>query len=207
MSTNRRPLLIVFEGIDGSGKSTQARLLAEWFAAQGVPCVLTAEPSDGEIGRKFRASLTRYPPEEEARLFTEDRRDHLKRVILPALAAGKTVVCDRYVYSSVAYQGARGIDPSRIIAANREFAPPADVTFLIQVPLDEALRRIRSGRGDSFSPFEVRSELALVDELYSDLDDPSLCRVDGTRAPEEIHRNILVILQEMFGDRGTVIIW
>jgi dTMP kinase len=196
---NKRPFFIVFEGIDGSGKSTQARLLTERFVASGIPCLLTAEPSDGEVGRKIRSSTTRLPPEEEARLFTEDRRDHLARVILPALAAGITVICDRYVYSSVAYQGVRGIKPSSIISQNREFARPADVTFLIEVPLDEALSRIRSGRGDSFSPFEVRSDLAQVDAMYRKLNDPLVRRIDGSRPPEDVHRAIVAILEQMQG--------
>ena len=119
-----KPLFIVFEGIDGAGKSTQAGMLADRLRADEIPFILTAEPSDGPTGRLIKSLKVRPNPEEEARLFTEDRRHHVQNVIIPALKEGKTVICDRYVYSSVAYQGARGIDPAEILAENRQFVMP-----------------------------------------------------------------------------------
>lgn len=190
-------LFIVFEGIDGSGKTSQARMLAARLAESNIPFLLTAEPSEGAIGRKIRDMTVRQGPEEETRLFTEDRRDHLEQVILPALNQGRTVICDRYVYSSVAYQGARGIDPNWILAQNRAFAREADVTFLLEVPLDEALRRIRTGRSNSLSPFEVRRELESVDAIYRSLDDPRIVRVDGSLPPERVHAAVIATLRTM----------
>src|SRR4030042_6942583 len=120
--TNTKPLFIVFEGIDGAGKSVQAKMLADHLQAVGIPLVLTAEPSEGPIGRYIRSLKVRPEPVEEERLFTEDRRHHVQNVIIPALRRGATVICDRYIYSSAAYQGARGMDPEKILAENRQFA-------------------------------------------------------------------------------------
>ncbi|MGB6064315.1 MAG: dTMP kinase [Desulfomonilaceae bacterium] len=192
-----RPCFIVFEGIDGSGKTTQARLLAQRLNTLGLSVLLTAEPSEGPAGRIIRSLTTRPGPEEEARLFTEDRRDHVQRVIIPALSQGRTVICDRYVYSSAAYQGARGLDPTAIISAQSSFAPSPDVTFLLEVPIDIALARIASARCGSFSAFEVRENLEAVDAVYRSLIDSSIKRIDGTASPEVIHANIIESILEL----------
>jgi dTMP kinase len=193
------PLLIVFEGIDGSGKTTQARWLAEHLESLGISTWLTREPSDGPIGQKIRSMTTRPNIVEEILLFTEDRRDHVRRVILPALARGQTVICDRYVYSSVAYQGARGADMGTILAENREFARHADVTFLLEIPVDLALERIQSGRSFPLSPFESREQLLRVAAIYQALDDPSLHRVDATVAPTDVAACLRSILRKVTG--------
>jgi dTMP kinase len=190
----RSPLFIVFEGIDGSGKTTQAKMLADCLSETRVPVLLTAEPSDSPAGLAIKSMKTRPAAEEEARLFTEDRRHHVKNVIEPALSRGRTVICDRYVYSSVAYQGARGIDHQVIISANHEFARPADITFLLELPVEEALARIASERPEGFSPYELKEDLEAVDEVYRSLNDPSIYRIDGVNPPDEIHEMIFSIL-------------
>jgi len=186
---------IVFEGIDGSGKSTQARMLAERLQRAGIPAILTAEPSNGPTGLLIRSFTTRPDPDEEARLFTRDRREHVELVILPALREGRVVICDRYVYSSVAYQGARGLDPAGIFSMNRSFAPAADVTILLAVPLDLALARIRKGRASGFSSFEKGEDLEAVDAIYRSLDDPGIRVVDGNAPQEVVHDRIVEILR------------
>ncbi len=195
--TKTKPCVIVFEGIDGSGKSTQARLLARRLAELGIPTLLTAEPSDGPVGLIIKSLTARPSPEEEARLFTEDRRDHVERVILPALAEGRTVICDRYVYSSVAYQGARGLDQASILSVQRTFAPEPDAIFLLAVPVDTALARIGTDRRGSFSTFEVRENLEAVAAVYSGLTDPSIRRIDGTGSVEHIHSIIMDCVREL----------
>ncbi|MBI4961695.1 MAG: dTMP kinase [Desulfomonile tiedjei] len=197
----RSPLFIVFEGIDGAGKSTQAKMLADRLAKAGVPVLLTAEPSDSPAGLAIKSMKTRPAVEEEARLFTEDRRHHVKRVIAPALREGRTVVCDRYVYSSVAYQGARGISPEAIISANRDFAIPADITFLIEIPVETALARIASERAGGFSPFELKENLMAVDAIYRVLNDPLIHRIDGVRPTDQIHELVLDVLGTLMEDR------
>jgi dTMP kinase len=190
-----KPCFIVFEGIDGSGKTTQARMLAHRLEELGIPFVLTSEPSDGPTGLVIRNLSARPDPEEEERLFTEDRRHHVNRVILPALGENKVVICDRYVHSSAAYQGARGLDPYELIRRNMSFAPPADVVFLLEVPVSIALERIGSKRGKGFSVFEVRENLRLVDAIYRRLNDQRIIRIDGTLPLETIHSKILRALE------------
>jgi dTMP kinase len=197
IGTAIKPCFIVFEGIDGAGKSTQAKLLARRLAELGIPVLLTAEPSDGPVGQTIRSLKTRLEAEEEARLFTEDRRDHVERVILPALAEGRTVICDRYVHSSVAYQGARGVDQVAIISAQRPFAPQPDVIFLLEIPADTALARIGSARRGRFSTFEVREDLEAVDAVYRSITDPVIRRIDGTSSLESIHSIIMAGLREL----------
>ena len=195
---NAKPLLIVFEGIDGAGKSVQAKMLADRLQAEGIPHILTAEPSDGPIGRRIRSLKVRPEPVEEERLFTEDRRDHVQNVIMPALKRGDTVICDRYVYSSVAYQGVRGIDPEKILAENRHFATVPDLIFLLEVTVDMALSRIGRGRSDGFSAFEDRSDLEAVHAIYSSMSDPTIHRMDGSLPPDELHREIVEIVRSAY---------
>src|SRR5262245_31030289 len=128
-----RGLLIAFEGIDGAGKTTQARRLVSDLTERGVPAIYTKEPTDGPHGRAIRATATtgRLPPAEELALFVADRREHVAGELEPALTAGTCVVIDRYYLSTAAYQGARGLDPARILTDNEAFAPAPDVCFLL----------------------------------------------------------------------------
>ena len=195
--TETKPCFIVFEGIDGAGKSTQAKLLARRLAELGIPVLLTAEPSEGPVGQIIRSLTTRLEAEEEERLFTEDRRDHVERVILPALVEGRTVICDRYVHSSVAYQGARGVDQAAILSAQSPFAPQPDVIFLLEIPAEIALARIDSARRGRFSTFEVREDLEAVDAVYRSITNPVIRRIDGTSSLESIHSTIVACLREL----------
>jgi dTMP kinase len=196
--SNPKPLFIVFEGIDGAGKSVQARMLADRLQADGIPHILTAEPSDGPIGRRIKSLKARLEPAEEERLFTEDRRRHVRNVIAPALKRGDTVICDRYVHSSAAYQGARGIHPEKILAENRQFAAVPDLIFLLEVTVDMALSRIGRGRSGGFSAFEARSDLEAVHAIYSGISDPAINRMDGSLPPDELHREIVEIVRSAY---------
>jgi len=112
MAVNRGRL-IALEGLDGCGKTTQAARIAEALRARGREVVVTREPSDGPIGTKIRALARGAAPpdaERELALFTDDRREHVALVIEPALAAGRWVITDRYFLSTVADQGASGLD-------------------------------------------------------------------------------------------------
>jgi len=191
----RNGRFIVFEGIDGSGKTTQGRLLAERLGCS-KKVLFTAEPSDGPIGRRIRSMKERLEPLEEARLFTEDRRHHIERVIVPALNEGKAVVCDRYVHSSAAYQGARGIPAADILAWNAAFAVAPDAVVLLALPVDSALERIASNR-DMLSLFEDREYLERVAAIYQSLDDPLIVRIDALGDIEEVHKKIVVALATM----------
>ncbi len=178
---------IVFEGIDGSGKTTQAKLLAERLEGQGVPVLRTAEPTHGPVGTVIRSLKTRPEPREEARLFADDRRYHVEQVIEPALKKGYTVVCDRFVYSSLAYQGARGENLNEIVSWNKPFALKPDVILLLEVPVEMALSRISAARTNKFSIFEKSETLEAVDEIYRSLSDPLVNRIDSVGAIDEVH--------------------
>jgi dTMP kinase len=159
--------LIVIEGIDGTGKSTQARLLAEWLRAEGREVVTSREPTDGPWGRKLRESAVtgRLSAQDELACFLSDRRQHVEETIRPALEAGRFVILDRYYFSTMAYQGCRGMDPAAIRTANEAFAPVPDLLLILDLDVDTALGRVGS-RGDTANEFERHDALAHCREIF-----------------------------------------
>ncbi|MEA1905022.1 MAG: dTMP kinase [Candidatus Hadarchaeota archaeon] len=140
--------LIALEGPDGCGKTTHAKLLADWLRSQEYEVLVTDEPTDGPIGRILKRALhgeLRLSLEAEALLFAADRVQHSTQVIEPALDEGKIVITERYLYSSLAYQSARGLSREWIKTIN-EAAPKPDLAILIDVPAEIALKRIKSSR-------------------------------------------------------------
>jgi len=202
----KKGLLIAFEGIDGTGKSTQIHLLADYLRAKGFAVVETREPTDGPYGQKIRQlylNRQSFTPEEELELFVQDRRQHVDEVIAPALADGKIVLTDRYYFSTVAYQGAAGMDPEAIFAAN-EFAPCPDLVVLLVMDPDESVRRIEQLRGEQLNDFEQVEQLRKVAELFGSFSDDSISRVNGavdvSRVQTEI-RNLVQPLVDGFPNR------
>lgn len=185
-------ILLAFEGIDGSGKSTQARRFADWATEQGLDVVRTREPTDGPWGKKIRAArfTERMPPEEELAAFIADRAEHVETVIRPALNRGALVVVDRYYYSTVAYQGARGFEPKELLAKNRSFAPIPDMVVLVDLDPKEALSRIQS-RGEGQDLFENIAELTKVRALFRSLSDTHVALIDGARNADAVFAEIL----------------
>ncbi|MEI6820065.1 MAG: dTMP kinase [Verrucomicrobiota bacterium] len=171
-------LFIVIEGIDGTGKSTQASRLGEWFRTQGREVVVSREPTAGPWGKKVRESAAsgRLSPEEELEYFLNDRRQHVEELIAPSLAAGKVVILDRYYFSTMAYQGARGFDPSEIRRQNEAFAPVPDRLLILDLDVDSALERI-GARGDTANEFEKRENLERCQEIFLSLRGDDFVRV------------------------------
>ena len=171
-------LFIVIEGIDGTGKSTQARRLGDWFVARGREVVLSREPTDGPWGKKLRESAAtgRLSPEDELQYFLNDRRQHVEEIIQPSLTAGKVVILDRYYFSTMAYQGARGFDPAEIRRLNEEFAPVPDLLLILDLDVDTAHQRI-GHRGDSTNEFEKKESLERCREIFLTLTEEPFCRV------------------------------
>ena len=128
MHTLPNGLLIALEGIDGTGKTTQLKMLAEVLLSLGYDVVATREPTDGRYGQRIRQVLrdrSSMTPQEELELFLLDRKEHVTTIINPGLAAGKIVLTDRYYLSTVAYQGAlecvsTGIEASAIIIRGQD---------------------------------------------------------------------------------------
>lgn len=195
--TVKVPYFIVFEGIDGSGKTSLSRMLLNDLEEKRYRVAWFREPGDSKWGRKIRElarSNDRIPIEEELNYFIEDRRLNVKDNILPALKQNKIVILDRYFFSTACYQGARGLDIEEILRLNREFAPEPDCTFIIDVDVDTALERIRQNRNESARLFEKASYLARVRENYRQLKAPHLHILDGSRPLETIFQEIRRIL-------------
>ena len=182
-----RGVLVVFEGIDGAGKSTQVRRLVEKLRSMDIPVRVDREPTDGPHGKRLRASATlgRLAAEEELELFILDRREHVDQFIEPGLRAGEVVILDRYYFSNAAYQGSRGLDWLEILRRNETFAPPPDLLLWLDVPVTVSGDRIQF-RGEGGTEFEKQASLVRCREIYSEIRHPSLRRIDAAQAPGEV---------------------
>ena len=193
-------MLIAIEGIDGSGKTTQVDLLAKSLREQNKPVVTSKEPTDGVYGRKLRESAFtgRMGPQQELELFIKDRRDHVENLIEPNLKLGMIVILDRYYFSTIAYQSARGLDPEMIRAKNEKFAPRPDLLFILDVSVTESLKRIgvRDGEGNNFEGLE---NLTNCREVFLTMTGPGIFHIDAERAPGALHQEILKIMSEKPG--------
>ena len=139
---------ITFEGCEGSGKSTQLKMLSDYLDKQGIPYILTREPGGSPISEQIRKIILdgknmEMCDECEALLYAASRIQHIKETVLPALDAGKLVICDRYIDSSLAYQGAaRGLGLEYVASINEKALKmcPPDLTVFFDIPPDEAFR-------------------------------------------------------------------
>lgn len=190
-------MLLAFEGIDGSGKSTQARRFVEWAQARGLDVVSSREPTNGPWGRRIREArfTARLSPEEELQAFLNDRQEHVETLIRPALARGAVVIVDRYYYSTVAYQGARGLDPKELLLRNRAFAPKPDLVVLVDVEPTKALERIEA-RGEGRDLFETLEALKSVRDIFLSLAEPHVAVVDGAHEPDVVFGEVLLRILE-----------
>lgn len=189
-----RGALIAVEGIDGAGKTTQARHLREALLRLGLEVLLEKEPTDGPHGRRLRESARtgRLDPAAELGLFLADRREHVEQVIAPALARGAVVVVDRYTLSTVAYQGSRGLDPADILRQNDAFAPRPDRVILLDLPPELGVARVRS-RDTVENAFERVDDLRRCREIFARLPElyANVRTFDATRTVEDLRRAIL----------------
>ncbi|MBT7958772.1 MAG: dTMP kinase [Akkermansiaceae bacterium] len=193
---NKEGKLIVIEGIDGTGKSTQSGLLAEHLRAQGREVIESHEPTNGPWGRKLRESATtgRLTIEDELEYFLKDRKQHVDELINPIVKRGGIVILDRYYFSSMAYQGYRGIDPTEIRAKNEVFAPVPDHLIILDLPVKTALERI-GARDGATNEFEKKDALQFCRDLFLSLGTETFASVIDTsksiqQVQEEIRREV-----------------
>jgi len=197
-------MFITFEGIDGSGKSTQARKLAEALCASGHDVIRTREPGGSPGAEEIRALVLQGDPDRwsaktEILLFTAARRDHLERTIEPGLAAGKVVICDRFADSTRMYQGlTRGdlralVDDLHRLMIGRE----PDLTFLIDIEPEVGLARAkgRQGHEERFEDMGLAMQARMrAGFLQLSQEFSSRFRViDGNRAPEAVAAEVLAL--------------
>ncbi len=187
---------IVLEGLDGAGTTTQCeRLVAHLDALR------TCEPTDGPLGRIARASLGAHDgapaPEVLPWIFSADRADHLQRTVLPTLSAGRDVVSDRYVPSSLAYQSLT-LPLNDVWALNRTFRVP-DIVLYVDVPVDTAMSRIEN-RGGKKEIYDDHARLTRVREAYERVmgflreEGWPIARIDGRPPPNQVFEAILAAL-------------
>ena len=193
-------MFITFEGIEGSGKSTQIQMLKEFFEKKSLKAFFTKEPGSSEIGKEIRSILlnkeNKIYPQTEIFLIFADRVQHVEEIIKPNLNEGKIVVSDRYCDSSVAYQGQReGISKIEIyeLIENLDLPTP-DITFLLDLPANVGLKRAKNRASlDRFESEEISFHEG-VRQNYLDLQEQNLERIvkiDATQSPNEIFSNII----------------
>ena len=194
-------MFITFEGLDGSGKTTQAHLLAAKVRETGREVVTTREPGGTPLGEELRAVLLNYEasPWAEAALFAAARAELVEQVIVPALERGAVVICDRYVDSSLAYQGiGRGLGVDRVLELNllviRGHLP--DRTYLLLIDPEESVRRIGEGGDRIERNVDFRRKVDDAYRVLARMFPERIEWVDGNRPPEEISQLIFALVRD-----------
>jgi len=194
--------IIVIDGLDGSGQSTQADLLRDFFIQKGFKVVLTKEPTiDSEAGKKIKEALgkkIKIEPLELQKLFCQDRKEHLDNLVIPSLKAGKIVISDRYFFSTFAYGVSDGLVLEDLIKLNNDFLMP-DIIFILKVKPAVCISRIEN-RGMEKTLFEKEQKLAKVWETYEILPQKfeNSVIVDGEKSIEEVQKSIEEIINKKF---------
>ena len=195
----RKGFFICVEGLDGCGKTTQARLLVKRLKKMGYDAVYTAEPSRGRIGmlvkRYFLHGEKRVSAVIEALLFAADRFEHVEKEVIPALNEGKIVVSDRYVYSSLAYQGADGLDLKWIEMINYHVIRPGLAIF-VDVEPEAVVHRLKPKK----SVMENLETQHKVREVYTNfVKKGELVKINGNKSKREVADDILKLTLKFLG--------
>lgn len=193
-------LFICVEGLDGCGKTTQAKFLVKTLKRMSYDAVYTAEPSRGHIGKFIKKyclhNKKRISAITEALLFAADRYEHVENEVMPALKKGKIVISDRYVYSSLAYQGAAGLDLKWIDTINKHAVKP-DLAIFVDVNPEAVIQRLKPKK----SVMENLRTQRKVREVYKKfVENGELTRIDGNGSKKEVANAIQrVVLDSLKG--------
>lgn len=185
---------IVFEGIDGSGKSTQTKLLKKYLEEQGFLVTLTKEPTNNSsVSQKIRQILNKEViagAKELQELFIQDRKEHLEKVVIPSLKEGKIVISDRYYFSTIAYGESERVSKEWLIEKNKDFLAP-DTTIIIDLDPKICIERITANRS-SIDLFEKIGKLEKVRDNYKDIAKKfqNIYIIDGNEEIERVHNEI-----------------
>lgn len=187
-------MFIVLEGLDGSGTSTQLKIIGDWLG-----CYTTSEPSNSSVGKFIRETLKtgELSPTTMALLFAADRKEHLEKEIEPRLARGEVVLCDRYVMSSLAYQTADGVDPEYVEFINKDFRKP-DITIYFDIDVETAsIRRKERGVEDCYENTLFQSKVRK--EYHHLLQNPYLhtCMIHANRSVEDVTEQLKKVLRRL----------
>ncbi len=204
-------MFVTFEGIEGCGKTTQAKLLCEALVDRGYSVVFTREPGGTPAAEELRSFLLkpreeRFPPFAELSVYEAARAFHVENLIKPSLKEGAVVICDRFIDSTLAYQGyGRGIDLSLVERLNQEATGglKPDLTVLIDLPVEEAFKRISERRKDRMESESLKFHQR-VREGFLEIarrEPERFLIVDGMREVEELHT---LILGEVLGRLGAL---
>lgn len=183
----------MLDGIDGTGKTTQAKRLLASLQKKGWDAIYFREPSDSQWGlaiKKKAVIADSLSPEEELDLFQNDRRENVAKNIEPALREKKLIVLDRYYFSTIAYQGARGIDPEMIRRRNESFAAKPDLVFILDIAPQEGLDRIARSRKKMDIHFERKDYLAKVRNIFRSFEGENIHHIDASRPEDVIYEDI-----------------
>ena len=197
----KKGFLLAFEGIDGAGKTTQARLLYEYLKKSGFDVIATKEPTDSIYGIKIKklamGERLSVKPQDEYNLFINDRRVHVQNLIRPALERKQIVILDRYYFSTIAYQGAIGLDLEMIRLDNEAFAPLPEIVFFLKIPPRVGIRRIQKSRNEEPNLFEQEEYLSRVEAVFVSLKDDYIVPINGVEEIEKIHRTIVNVTDDI----------
>jgi dTMP kinase len=207
--TLQKGILIAIEGIDGAGKTTQTLMLRDHFARLGYKVSTFKEPTEGFYGQQIKNLAINgrtKSPEEELELFIKDRIEDCNVNILPALKRNELVLIDRYYFSSVAYQGALGLDQEYILRRNEEIAIKPDLVIILDCAVRIGLSRIQNFRQEEHNHFEKEDYLEKVREIFQKMKSSYIQVVNSCSDADEVFKNTRNIVEDIIAPHSSHVV-